>query len=67
MTISTQLVIGMTEGRINVDKLNNARMFKEFGLSQQDYALILDIGSSSVTFRQKIRAVRSRRGGDDAR
>lgn len=53
-TISTQVLIGMTEGRINVDKLDNTRVFEEFRVSPQAYALILDLGGTgSVTLRQK--------------
>jgi hypothetical protein len=47
-TAQTQLVLGPTDGRIDTSPLNNARIFAEFGVSPDLYALVFEVGSTTV-------------------
>lgn len=41
-TVQTQIVLGPAEGKIAKTKLDNARVFEEFGVSPDLYALVFD-------------------------
>lgn len=44
---------GGPEFELDTTKVNNARIFAEFGVSKEDYALVLDGNILKVLFRQK--------------
>jgi hypothetical protein len=47
-TISTQQVIEVETGKIVTKPFNNARIYQEFGVSSQDYALVLNASSNEI-------------------
>ena len=52
-TIFSSLAVSPTGFDLDTTKLNNERIYDEFGVSKQDYALVLDGNSLKVVLRQR--------------
>jgi hypothetical protein len=52
-TVQTQIYLGPGDGRIHTALMNNKRIFQEFGVSSQDYALVVKLVGAGLYLEPK--------------